>query len=312
MDTPFKGGLKITQQFGVNASYYKQFGLAGHEGIDCVPVDSDWDLYAIEDGTVVRDIDNAGSGGAYGITVVILSRSRAWWYCHLTENYVKAGQTVKRGDKIGKMGSTGNSSGPHLHLGLRLADDQGNAINTNNGYQGFVDPLRVLEQINFQETNQPMNAEDQKYADEFRKLMAYKSFYEYAERVIKDLQDHEQTEKELRLEIDQKSNVITNLNQQINDRNNDITKLQASISTLEAQVQELVTQRDLALEQAKQVPSLKEQIEFLESGKDYISDKEKIYKDRIKELEQTSYLTAPISAIAKSVFYKLMDFIHGK
>ena len=40
-------------------------------------------------------------------------------YFHLSEIGVEVGQTVAKGDEVGKIGSTGRSTGPHLHLGLR-------------------------------------------------------------------------------------------------------------------------------------------------------------------------------------------------
>jgi len=55
------------------------------------------------------------------------------------------------------MGSTGNSTGAHLHLGLRLADANGNAVNTDNGYKGFVDPLEALESFNKNSPFPPVN-----------------------------------------------------------------------------------------------------------------------------------------------------------
>jgi murein DD-endopeptidase MepM/ murein hydrolase activator NlpD len=152
---PFKGGNTITQSFGQRPEYYGQFGLAGHEGLDIVPSDTDRTIYCIEDGEVVRDIDDPRSG-AYGIYCVILNREtlRAWWYAHASVNNVSIGQKFKRGDKIAVMGGTGNTQGDHLHLGLRLADSFGEAINTNNGFQGFVDPLPILNELNGKD-NQP-------------------------------------------------------------------------------------------------------------------------------------------------------------
>lgn len=148
-DVPFRGGFGITQYFGNNALYYGQFGLAGHEGVDLIPLERNNTMYAIEDGIVLRDNDIPRNGGAYGNYTVIwnpLTR-RSWWYCHLAVNYVFYGQRVSYKQRIGAMGSTGNSTGPHLHLGLRYSDSRGYPVNLGNGYQGYVDPLPVLLDI---------------------------------------------------------------------------------------------------------------------------------------------------------------------
>ena len=64
---------------------------------------------------------SSGLAGGYGITVVIEHENplRRTLYGHLSEIYVKAGQSVRQGEVIGRVGSTGLSTGPHLHFELR-------------------------------------------------------------------------------------------------------------------------------------------------------------------------------------------------
>ncbi|URN12167.1 M23 family metallopeptidase [Streptomyces radiopugnans] len=74
-------------------------------------------------------------GGAYGNQVVIRhSDGRYSQYGHLSSLSVSAGQTVNTGQQIGAVGSTGNSTGPHLHFEIRTAP----------GYGSDIDPLAYL------------------------------------------------------------------------------------------------------------------------------------------------------------------------
>lgn len=154
MQIPFSGGNRLTQGFGENPDKYKQFGLNGHEGLDLTPLGADQKVYAVESGSVTQDFDDPVAGKSYGIHVVIYvpTNRRLWYYAHLAENYVSTGDKVLRGQPVGLMGSTGNTTGPHLHLGLRLTDANGQPINTTNGYTGFVDPAAMLAQLTGLET----------------------------------------------------------------------------------------------------------------------------------------------------------------
>lgn len=157
--TPFLGGYRVTQLFGKRPEYYKQFGFAGHEGLDLVPLTPDKRIIIIEDGEVIRDVDPGERFDAYGyLTCVWNSQSkRCWWYAHNAFNLLELGDTVKRGQVLGMMGSSGNVDGAHLHLGLTISDSNKVRLNTDNGYKGFVDPLPVLEQLNKEEVSMPTN-----------------------------------------------------------------------------------------------------------------------------------------------------------
>ena len=70
---------------------------------------------------------SSGLAGGYGIAVELDHGDppRRTLYGHLSEIYVKAGQTVRQGEVIGRVGSTGLSTGPHLHFELRRPQGDG-------------------------------------------------------------------------------------------------------------------------------------------------------------------------------------------
>ncbi|MET7391745.1 transglycosylase family protein [Streptomyces sp. NPDC005529] len=101
-----------------------------HTGVD-FPVPEGTPVVAVSDGTVV----SAGWGGAYGNQIVIRHTDGMYsQYAHLSSLKVSAGQTVRAGDGIGLSGTTGNSTGPHLHFEIRTGPD----------YGSDVDPLAYL------------------------------------------------------------------------------------------------------------------------------------------------------------------------
>ena len=88
-----------------------------HEGVD-MSAPSGAVIYAPADGVVIR----AGASGGYGNTTVIdHGSSLATLYGHQSRIDVVVGQRVDRGDLIGAVGSTGLSTGPHLHFETRVA-----------------------------------------------------------------------------------------------------------------------------------------------------------------------------------------------
>ncbi|MCX5277710.1 MULTISPECIES: M23 family metallopeptidase [Streptomyces] len=106
------------------------FGLGGtmwsnkHSGQDFV-APTGTSVKAANRGTVVE----AGWGGSYGNNIVIKHGNRTYTqYGHLSKIGVRVGQSVTTGQEIGKVGSTGNSTGPHLHFEARTSPVYGYAI----------------------------------------------------------------------------------------------------------------------------------------------------------------------------------------
>lgn len=96
-----------------------------HEGMDfSSPVGTP--VYATGNGTVTH----ASWQSSYGNLVEINhGYNYTTRYAHLSQILVKPGQTVKRGDLIGKVGNTGKSTGPHLHYEVRFRGQPQNPVN---------------------------------------------------------------------------------------------------------------------------------------------------------------------------------------
>jgi len=73
-------------------------------------------IVAVADGVITE----VAYSGPYGLrTILTLADGTEIWYCHQTSVSVAAGYTVEMTEEIGTVGSTGNSTGPHLHLEVR-------------------------------------------------------------------------------------------------------------------------------------------------------------------------------------------------
>jgi murein DD-endopeptidase MepM/ murein hydrolase activator NlpD len=111
-------------------TWMQGFSLGGHEGVD-LAARPGTPVHAAGGGTVVF----AGwSSYGYGNVVVIAHGPVFTIYGHLSSYAVSCGQSVSAGNVIGAVGSTGNSSGPHLHFEMR--DANWNPVNPQN-YVGF-------------------------------------------------------------------------------------------------------------------------------------------------------------------------------
>ncbi|MFD9724481.1 M23 family metallopeptidase [Streptomyces sp. NPDC059072] len=112
----------------VSTQYHAGGGMwssGSHTGID-FHADEGTSVHAVGAGVVVE----AGWGGAYGNNVVIKHNDGTYTqYGHMLRLNVSVGQQVTAGQQIGLSGSTGNSSGPHLHFEARTGAKYGSDIN---------------------------------------------------------------------------------------------------------------------------------------------------------------------------------------
>ena len=114
---PMGKDFRVTSGFGIrNDPFTGQ--LAMHEGLDFV-AEVGSPILATAAGTVTRSGWDASYGNVVEITHVEGFTTR---YAHLSKRTVEVGQKVQRGDTIAQLGSTGRSTGPHLHYEVMRHD----------------------------------------------------------------------------------------------------------------------------------------------------------------------------------------------
>ena len=126
---PLDGIYDITSLFGYRI--HPIFGTgSGHQGLD-IGASSGTPIKSCGDGEVIY----AGENGGYG-NCVIIQQDNGYqvYYAHQSQIGCSVGQRVAAGDVIGYVGSTGWSTGPHLHLGVLSGED-------------FVDPLDFFPEL---------------------------------------------------------------------------------------------------------------------------------------------------------------------
>jgi hypothetical protein len=124
---PFTGGYIMTAPFGEVRT-----GGRTHKGVDLVGQGSKL-IYPVNNGTVTVGYDSGGYGN-----YVIVNHGNGYWslYGHMSKVHVKSGQTVNKGTVLGVEGSTGHSTGSHLHLEIRKG---------SNSSANTVNPLAFIQ-----------------------------------------------------------------------------------------------------------------------------------------------------------------------
>lgn len=132
--TTQKSGTRVAPVAAPLGTPYHQAGSSWskgyHTGVD-FPVPTGTSVKSVAPGAVV----SAGWEGSFGYQVVVRhADGRYSQYAHLSAISVRSGQSVTAGQRIGRSGSTGNSSGPHLHFEVR----------TGPGFGSDIDPVAYL------------------------------------------------------------------------------------------------------------------------------------------------------------------------
>lgn len=120
---PLQRQARVSSPFNPNRRHPVTGRVRPHKGVD-FSVSQGTPVIAPADGTVEKVAYQAGGAGRY----VMLRHGREYQtvYMHLSKSLVKAGQTVKKGERIALSGNTGISTGPHLHYEFRI---NGRAVN---------------------------------------------------------------------------------------------------------------------------------------------------------------------------------------
>ena len=127
------GYHNVTSDFGLR---YIFGGWEGHNGIDVVGKNGADYIISYADGVVTYAMDNSPSAGVY--VVIHHEGNLCTRYLHMQKGsrLVSIGDTVKKGQKIGYMGTTGRSTGVHLHFDITLNGNryglEGTKLNPND------------------------------------------------------------------------------------------------------------------------------------------------------------------------------------
>ncbi|MHB1118154.1 MAG: M23 family metallopeptidase, partial [Minisyncoccota bacterium] len=103
---------------------HKTQGIHGYNGID-IGAPTGTPIYAAAGGTVIvsrfRTLSNPWFGGYGNYVIIEHPNGTQTLYGHMSAVYVAVGAHVDKGQPIGEVGSTGKSTGPHLHFEVRGA-----------------------------------------------------------------------------------------------------------------------------------------------------------------------------------------------
>ena len=137
---PLTGNFKVTCEYKRKGSW----AAGWHTGIDLVGDDT---IYGTCDGTVTK----IGWDNSYGNYITVKAPDGKYhWFCHLSKVTCTEGQKISRTTKIGVMGSTGNSTGKHLHFEIRNSSNKYGDNSDPAAYMGIPNKVGDYNSSNYQ------------------------------------------------------------------------------------------------------------------------------------------------------------------
>ena len=143
--------LKAFYAFGVRKKHPILKIRTMHKGVD-MSTDYGVPVYATGDG-VVEKVDMGKRRRGYGRQILINHKfGYKTRYAHLQKMFVKPGEKVQRGQLIGEVGSTGGSTGPHLHYEVIYRNKQVNPVNYFNRNMTSDEYRQLMESMKYNAT----------------------------------------------------------------------------------------------------------------------------------------------------------------
>lgn len=146
-----KFGYRVTSEYGNRRDPFGSGKTVWHTGIDLVKSHKA-PIHAFVGGTVIHakmGVPRTGLGG-FGITVVVVDeRGAAHLYAHLDSVSVAVGDIVKVGQEVGKLGTTGQSTGPHLHYEVRTRSTPSYGLESDTEPGAYLD--KIIEEVSVKE-----------------------------------------------------------------------------------------------------------------------------------------------------------------
>lgn len=160
--------IPLTGKFNVTCEYKRKGNWAAgyHTGIDMV-CDND-NIYSSCDGEVTK----TGWDKSYGNYIVVKNKEdgKYHWFCHLSEIKTMAGKNVTRTTIIGIMGSTGNSTGKHLHFEIRNSSNKYGDNSDPAEYMGIPNKVGSYDSNNYQINNNESSNNNSTNSNELKTL----------------------------------------------------------------------------------------------------------------------------------------------